>query len=152
MKKQRPEALSQYVWFMRLLGVFYALGALIFFFFPNEVFYLINVGPRVFRIVDAIPDSSEHFWLVLASSLMIVLSVLSFLAGGAPKVRGYALVHILSKLFTACAYLYLFVNEQKYFAYLIGFLIDIPLALLIIIVTLRVRPFLKTDPITEAVK
>ena len=44
-----------------------------FFFMPDETFYLINVGPRVLNIAEPIPMSSERFWLVLATSMMMML-------------------------------------------------------------------------------
>jgi hypothetical protein len=142
MRKNRaevPAAVSQYAWTMRVLAVVYALGALLFFFFPNEIFYLINVGPKVFKITEAMPDSVEHFWLVLATSMMAMLSALSLLAAESPRIHGYALVHILSKTVSTAGFVYCFAAGPRYFGYLVGIATDLPLAVLVTVLHVRAR-------------
>ena len=142
-KTERSPIVSQYVWLMRILGVVYALVGILFFFFPKEVFYLINVGPRLFATAGVapsllpIPDQTESFWLVLATSMMAMLSALSFLAAESPKVRGYALVHVLSKTVSVAGFIFLFLNDTRYFAYLVGVATDLPLAIAVTITHLR---------------
>jgi hypothetical protein len=123
---------SKYVMLMRFFGILYALGALLFFFFPNELFYLINVGPKVFRVTEAIPDSVERFWLVLACSMMTMLSAISFLSAQSPKTKGYPFVHFLSKVISTLGFFYMFVYSNRYFAYLVGVTTDLPIALIVL--------------------
>jgi hypothetical protein len=124
--------LAKYALIMRFLGVIYALGALAFFFFPQQLFYLINVGPKVFSVTEAIPDSVERFWLVLATSMMAMLSALSFLSAESPGTRGYALVHLLSKVVSSVGFIYVFLNDKTYFAYLLGIVTDLSIALVLV--------------------
>ncbi|MCM2277286.1 MAG: hypothetical protein NDJ89_04365 [Oligoflexia bacterium] len=118
---------------MRLLGVAYALGAVVFVFYPTQLVYLLNVGPKAFNFTEAIPDPAEHFWIVIAAASMAMLSALSFFSAESPKVRGYFLVHLLAKVVTFAGYLYMFLNEKPYFAYLLGIMTD----LLIVAIVLR---------------
>lgn len=129
--------LLQYVWIMRVLGVLYALGAVLFFVFPSELVYLMNVGPKVFQITQAIAEPGERFWIMNASAMLVTLSAISFLSAESPSVRGYALVHLLAKVATGAGFLYLFLNHQRFFAYLVGAIVDLPLALLILFVLVR---------------
>lgn len=128
----------KYVWSMRVLGVIYALGAISFFFFPDEVFYLLNNGPNVFKLGLVIPPSVEHFWLVLASSMMAMLAALSFLAAESPRIKGYALVHVLSKTVSTAGFIYSYLHHQHYFAYAVGALVDGSLAIFVTWRTLRI--------------
>lgn len=129
---KKTAILKRFKWFLKTMGTLYAFLALVFFFFPAEVFYLINVGPKVFKITESIPDSSEKFWLVLATSMMGMLSALSFLAAESPLLRGYTLTHILSKVISVAGFFYLFINDHRYFGYLLGMITDIPIALVLI--------------------
>jgi hypothetical protein len=152
-KETKSSALSQYVWLMRILGLLYVAGALLLFFFPNEIFYLINVGPKVFKITEAVPDSIEHFWLVLASTEMIMLSALSFLSAESPRTIGYLVVQLLAKTASTAGFIYMFIHDRAYFAYLTGSAIDIVIALTIAIAAfraLRVPAAPKTDEVTHA--
>ena len=141
--KERSPIVSQYVWLMRILGVIYAFGGALFFFFPHEVFYLVNVGPRILAGLGVgasllpIPEPSEQFWLVLASSMMAMLSALSFLASESPRVRGYTLVHLLSKIVSSAGFLYVFLHGTRYFAYLVGIAADFPIAVVVSLAYLR---------------
>lgn len=121
----------------RILGIIYVLMAFAFFFFPSELIYLVNVGPRVFRITEAIPDPNENLWNVLASALCATLASLSFLAAENPKIRGYALTHLLSRAVSTAGFLYCFANIKPYFAYLLGAISDGALFLLVAWLALR---------------
>jgi len=116
---------------MFVLGVAYALSAAAFFFYPDEVFYLINVMPNVFKLAEAIPNPVERFWLVMASGLLGTLAVASFFAARSPDIKGYGRLHILSKLISSAGFIYMFFHDKAYFAYLLGVTIDVLIALLI---------------------
>ncbi len=121
---------SRYVWAMRFFALLYLLVGLGFFFFPNEVFYLINVGPKVFKLTEAVPDPTERFWLVLATSMMAMLAAVSLLAS----------VHLVSKICSTAGFAYQFLHHQNYFAYVLGILTDGPIALIVLWLALR-TPF-----------
>lgn len=139
--EQTPQVV-RYVYVMRVLGALYALAALFFFFLPGAVFYILNFIPKFLGILEVIPESSELFWLPLAASMMVMLSVLAFSAAASPELRILALVQIISKLCTSLGYLYLFFIGEKYFAYLVGFLTDFPIFLFVFWLTFRmsIRP------------
>lgn len=134
--EQTPQVV-RYVYVMRVLGALYGLSALIFFFLPGAIFYILNFIPKFLGLLEVIPDSSELFWLPLAASMMVMLSVLAFSAAASPELRILALVQIISKLCTSLGYLYLFFTAEKYFAYLVGFLTDFPIFLFVFWLTFR---------------
>lgn len=111
--------------FLLILGGMYALVALVFIFFPNELIYLLNVGPKVFKVTEAIPELQEFFWSLLAGAMMAMLSVLCFLSAETPQVRGYFLVHLLANTICILGFITLFMNHQRYFAYLVGAVMDL---------------------------
>src|SRR5579859_5573702 len=86
-----------FIWVMRIFSFIYLIGALLFFFMPEEIFYLINVGPKVFKAFEEIPIPSEHFWVVLTTSMMAMLALCSLLSSIYPAVKGYVFIHLESK-------------------------------------------------------
>lgn len=123
---------SPFPWVMRGLGVLYILSAFFFLLFPNEIFYLINVGPKVFNVTQAIPEPMDRFWLISAASQMITLSALSFLAAQRPMRKSYVWVHLLAKGVACAGYVSLFAYQQQYFAYLIGATLEALIAIVIL--------------------
>lgn len=105
---------------MKALAAFYAVGAIVFFLFPAELIYLINVGPKVFKLTQAIADPADRYWTVLASAGMATLSALCLFSAESPEVRGYKLIHLLAKVVTLAGFLTMYVNDKHYFAYVLG--------------------------------
>lgn len=141
----RSPAVIRYVYSMRVLGCAYAFGAALFFFFPEAVFYLMNFLPKFFGILTVIPDSSEMFWLPLATSMMVMLTILAFGAAADPENRMLAYVHMASKICSSAGYLYFFIFRAPYFAYLVGVVTDFPIFLYVTWITWSVsRTFVKT--------
>ncbi len=132
-----PSSIRQYKFTMRDLGVLYLAVGLIFLLVPDLITYVMNAAPRTVGWGELLPDSSERFWVVLAVSMMGMLTALSFLASESPGTRGYALVHILSKILSTVGFLYMYFNHRPYFAYLAGAATDFPLAILVTFLTLR---------------
>ena len=122
----------------RLIGILYGAIAFSFFFFPAEVFYLINVGPKVFRITEAIPDSPESFWRVFAAASFITLSAICFLAAETPKIRGYSILHLLNKIVSGACFLWLLSKGQHIFAYALGAFAEFFVFTIIAWITFRV--------------
>src|SRR4051812_17637788 len=67
-RPKRPPGLKQYVWVMRFYGFLYAIVGSLFFLFPNQIFVVLNAVPTYLHYGTPIPDSTERFWLVLATS------------------------------------------------------------------------------------
>lgn len=126
---KRPRSFSGV---LRLLGIVYAFTGLSFLFFPNEVFYLINVGPQVFGFGEPIPDSVERFWIVLTTAMMAMLTLTAFLSAQYPGIRGYWLIHLLSKSVSTVCFVYMFIAHAPFFAYLVGVVTDGALAVLVL--------------------
>ena len=91
---------------------------------PEELFYLINVGPRVFKAFQEIPMPSERFWVALSTSMTMMLSVTSFYSSLYPKIKGFVLIHIVSKVVSVAGFIYLFLRHAPYFAYILGAVVD----------------------------
>ncbi len=130
------------------MSVVYLVGGLIFFFLPKELFYFINVVPTVFHIGNPVSESSEYFWLALATSMMIMLSLISFLSyktKSAETLKALMSVHALSKITSTLGFLLLALKGHV-FAYWSGIITDFPLFLIVIwLIT-------KVDVITETSK
>ena len=114
------QATRQFVWVMRIFAFIYFVGAILFFFMPEETFYLINVGPRVLKMCEEIPMPSERFWAALATSMMAMLLVSSLYSSLYPHVKGFVLIHVVSKAVSVTGFTYLFASHHRYFAYALG--------------------------------
>lgn len=142
---------------MRILGLGYLGAGLAFFFFPSEVFYLINVGPKVFKMFQDIPEPSEHFWLSLTFSMMMMLTLIAVYSSFQPKNRALILVHLLSKLTSTAAFIYCFFKNAKLFAYIAGAVLDGGIFLLVLVFFIRMlaasenpaKPTTASEPQTE---
>lgn len=110
------------LWF---LGALYALLAIVLLAFPNELVYLINVGPKVFGLTEAMPDPVDRFFSIQASGLAATLSALTFLSAESPRATAFPLVHLLSKVVTLSGFLYMYLNQKPYFAYAVAFVLEI---------------------------
>ncbi|MBI4924386.1 MAG: hypothetical protein HY843_00560 [Bdellovibrio sp.] len=137
-KPASPVSMRRYTFFLRVMGVLYACLALFFLFFPNEFIYIINAGPKFLKWTEPLPELIDKFWLVLSISMLSMLSALSFLAAESPKIKGYSLVHLLSKTVSTACYFYFFFGEHHhYFGYLVGIITDALIALLLVWFLLR---------------
>ena len=67
---------------------------------------------------------SEHFWVVLSTSMMMMLTVTSFCSSLYPKMKGYMVIHTVSKVTSVSGFLFLFFRDRPYFAYAYGALTD----------------------------
>ena len=117
-------ATRDFVWVMRIFTFIYFIFAIGFFLMPEETFYMINIGPRVFRVWEEIPMPSEHFWVVLSTSMMMMLTVTSFCSSLYPKMKGYMVIHMISKVTSVSGFIFMFLHDRPYFAYAYGALTD----------------------------
>jgi len=123
--------------------ILYLGGGLNFVFGQNLLLEWMNkFSSRLFKDrLPLIPLSTEKFWLVLTTSMMLMLVVCCGMA--AWKVDSYypLVVPVLfSKACSTCLYLILFLFHQRYFAYLVGALTDGPLCIITLIFFLRAFP------------
>jgi hypothetical protein len=138
MAQGQDVALTLYVNVMRLLGAIYAIGVVLFLFFPNLVFFFLDIGPNyVFTGFDPLPQSTEHFWVPLAGSMMVMLTITAFGQAKDPMNKVLPMAHMASKLCTSVMYLYYFFFFEGYFAYLIGTATDLPIFFLVLWLTRR---------------
>jgi hypothetical protein len=138
-EQRRMVRVFRFVWLMRFLGLFYVAFAVFLFLFPNELFYLINVGPKVFKVTEAIPDPVEKFFVVFAAAHFGMLAAISWYSAAYPLLRGYVVVHLIGKIISCYGFVYLFMNEQRYFAYATGAGIEVVTGILVLITAAMVR-------------
>lgn len=122
---------------MRIFAFIYAVGAVLFFFMPEETFYLINVGPKVFKAFEEIPIPSERFWVTLSTAMMMMLVTTSLYSSFYPKIKGFVVIHLASKATSVAGYSYLFLKQKHYFAYLLGAATDSFIILIVVVFFLR---------------
>ena len=117
-------ATKQFVWVMRIFAFIYVLVSLFFFFMPEQLFYLINIGPKVFSAFEEIPMPSERFWVALSAAMTAMLAVTSFYSSLYPGIKGFVMIHLVSKVVSVAGFSYLFLSHKPYFAYIIGSVVD----------------------------
>ena len=118
---------KKFIWVMRVFTIIYFVGGLLFFFMPNELFYLINIGPKVFKIAHELPiyeNPHEKFWLTLAVSMMSMLCLLSYSSSKNPDQKDYILIHMIAKITSVTGFIFLFVKDHAYFGYIVGAITD----------------------------
>lgn len=116
---------SIYVKAMKVFTVIYAGGAAAFFFFHNIVAGLLQFDP-----------TATPFWVVLATSMMAMLSYLSWQSSKHPSVRAFYTCHMISKSVSVIGFLYYYLMTDFNIAFLIGAITD---SAVIVIVTLLAR-------------
>ena len=140
MDQDQPAALTLYVNVMRFLGLIYAIGLVLFLFFPSLIFFFLDIGPNsVFTSFSPLPAPTEHFWVPLAGSMMLMLMLTAFGQAKDPQNRVLPMIHMASKLCTSVMYLYYFFVMEGYFAYLIGTATDLPIFFLVLFLTKRMH-------------
>ena len=136
-QNSNPAEVRQYAFVMGVFGVLFAISGAIFFLFPGFVFRLVNLGAVQYGLFDPMPDSTEDFWLVLSTSMMLMLTLLCFAAAKSPEVKAFAYIVMASKICSSGLYLLLFLFSARYCAYLAGFITDFPLFVLVGILSRR---------------
>jgi len=114
---------------MVISAFMYFFAGLYFLFLQNKLLEQINkVSSLLFKErFPLIPASTEKFWLVLTSSMMLMLVVISvFVAGNPEKYIAMVIILLFSKACSTGLYIWFFLKD-RYFAYLVGALTDGPL-------------------------
>lgn len=122
-------------YWMGISAGMYFVAMLFFLFAQNQLLEGLNTVSRwLFKErLPLIPLSTEKFWLVLTTSMMLMLTALcGFVAYKPEAFLEMVIIVLISKLCSTSLYLILF-GEKKYFAYLVGALTDGPLFLITLI-------------------
>jgi hypothetical protein len=114
-KEKNPQ--RRYQSSLRVLGSFYILAALTFFFFPQEMYSLINFAPKILGFLSPLPDATEFFWLVPGTALLALLGFLSWSSAQNPTIKSFPFLMSLTHLISAAGFSYLFYTTEPYFAY-----------------------------------
>lgn len=126
---------------MMVSAVLYTIGGLSFLLGQNLLITNLNRTSQMLFTdrFPLMPLSTEKFWLALTNSMMLMLVVICVFAAMDIE-RYYMMVVILlfSKACSSLQYLYLFITDKRYFAYLVGFLTDGPLCLVTLYFFIRV--------------
>jgi hypothetical protein len=115
-----------------MFGVLYALMAVAFILYPSELVKAVNLGAHFFPNLDPSPPPNENLWSIFGATSCATLATISFLGAESPRVRGYGLAHLLAKTMGILTFFYFFMNFQKYFAYLLGGVVESLIFLLLL--------------------
>ncbi len=123
-------------------AVMYFVAGLFFLFLQNRLLEQMNtVSAKLFQDrFPPIPLSTEKFWLILTSSMMLMLVLLcAFVAMDPKKFLAMVFIILASKCCSTLLYLILFARK-KYWAYLVGALTDGPLFVVTLIIFIQAGP------------
>ena len=111
---------------LNILALCFALAGLSFLFAQNFLLNNINqLTQHFFPHLATLSLSTEKFWLVLTSSMMLMITVLSLLAAmDVRKKKDYCYFVLLSKACSTFLFIVFFFEQGRIPAYLVGALTD----------------------------
>lgn len=111
---------------LRLSAITYLVAGLAFALAPGLILRLINLFSGIFTPTLApLPLSTERFWLTLAFSMMMTITVLCYMAQyNIRKNKHYIFPLLVAKTASSLSALCFFLFSGRYFAYLVIFLLD----------------------------
>jgi len=117
----------------RLLAWTFAVVGLIFLVAPNGTVRFINTVGSAFRIFPLAPESELRFWLSLGFAYMALVTVLAWRIADDPR-GNRALMPVLAagKFASSFTCLLFFLFHQPTFLYLLNFLVDGSIVLLVL--------------------
>jgi uncharacterized protein (DUF362 family) len=117
---------KQLKYFMLISGLTYLFVGWFFLLRPELTLKLMHWASGVLTLnLDKIPIGKGKFWLSMTFSMMMTISVLSFLAFyNVRRNKGYVVMVLISKSMSALSALGLFFFSLRYFAYIGIFLVD----------------------------
>ena len=112
--------------FMIISAITYFVVGFAFAIIPEVMLKAINVFSRILTpSLEEIPLSVEKFWLSMTFSMMMTITALCYIAQhNIRKNKGYIIALLISKSASALSALCFFIFSDKYFAYLVIFLVD----------------------------
>jgi hypothetical protein len=117
----------------RLLAGTFAVVGLTFLFAPNGTVRTINAAGSLFRIFPPAPEADLRFWLSLGFAYMVLVTLLAWRIADDPR-GNRALMPILAagKFASSFTCLLFFILHQRTFLYLLNFLVDGSIVLLVL--------------------
>jgi uncharacterized protein (DUF362 family) len=111
---------------MVLSAITYFVAGFAFAIIPNQILEVFNLISRTFTPgLKETPPSEEKFWLALAFSMMMTITVLCYIAQhNIRKNQGYIIPLLISKSVSSLSSLCFFIFSAKYLAYLGIFVVD----------------------------
>ncbi len=117
----------------RLLAWTFAAVGLIFLLAPNGTVRFINAVGSVFRIFPPAPESDLRFWLSLGFAYMVLVTALAWRISADPRAhRGLMPVLAAGKFASSFTCLLFFLFHQATFLYLLNFLVDGSIVVLVL--------------------
>ena len=117
----------------RLLAWTFAVVGLLFLLAPNGTVRTINAAGALFRIFPPAPESDLRFWLSLGFAYMTLVTVLAWRIADDPR-GNRALMPVLAtgKFASSFTCLLFFLFHQATFLYLLNFLVDGSIVLIVL--------------------
>ena len=113
MAKHKSPAEAQFVAVMKFFCVLYAVGGVLFYAFHSLMTQLMQM-----------PGSQDHFWVALATSMMAMLSYLSWFSSQRPHEKAFVQIHMLSKTVSVTGFLLGFMLDHGLWGYLVSAVTD----------------------------
>jgi len=112
--------------FMKISAVIYLVAGFAFVLLPEKILNAINqLSQKLLPKLPLIPLSDGKFWLILAFSMMMTITALCCLAQrNVRKYNGYIVSLLVAKFTSSITGLCFFLCSDKYFAYLLIFIVD----------------------------
>jgi nitric oxide reductase large subunit len=130
---QGPRAERFVVLNLRLLAVTFAVVGILFVAGPSGVLDLISDVGEWFGSETRAPHTQEYLWLALAFAYMVVITSIALLAAtDVVRYRALLLVLAAGKTASSLGSLAFFLIQDHVFIYLLNFLVDGFLALLVL--------------------
>lgn len=108
------------------VGLF-AAASVAFAIFPTEIVSTLNtVGHAVFNWPwPSIPASKDYFWPVMAVSLLVILTIIAYMAQNDIRQNlNLVPIIIMSKVVTTAGFLIAFLFAGRHFVYFVGAIVD----------------------------
>lgn len=112
---------------MRVWAIIFIGASILFALAPDYVpDYLTRISTLLLhRQSSPLPPTSEHFWHVLAITMLILLSYLCLIVQhNIVRNIGYVRPVILAKFASSAGFLFCFFSHDKHFVYLTGAIVD----------------------------
>lgn len=137
MDRHNSQAEAQFIAVMKVFSVIYAVGGVLFYAFHSLMTQLLQM-----------PGSQDHFWVALATSMMAMLSYLSWLSSKHPHEKAFVQIHMLSKTVSVTGFLIGFALDHALWGYLVSAVTDS--AVIVIVLYFYRRANAAAEPSTVA--
>ena len=119
------------------LSAVHILAALLFYFKPDGCVALLNVGAQFLTGFLPLSPSSEQFWSAFAANNMALVGILLLYAAMRTNNRLLLLLLVLIKAIAAASFVFLFLHQARYFAYVAAAGFETLFAALILVFSMR---------------